>query len=99
MPAPAEAQNTPEIPTEEGKDKPVDSLDAGNIRASIWENKGQNGKYHSVTFSKSYQDKEGNWQRSSNFNKTDVLKLSHVASQAYERINQLEKDREQGIER
>ncbi|MEO1151472.1 MAG: hypothetical protein AAFW83_10870 [Pseudomonadota bacterium] len=79
MSSTAEAQNTLENQDLETKDKPVECLDAGNIRASIWENEGQNGKYHSVTFSKSYQDKDGNWQRTGSFNKNDVLKLSHIA--------------------
>ena len=50
------------------KRKPVDSKRCGRVNASIWPKDPDNDYSRlNVSFTRSYQDKEGKWQRSSNF--------------------------------
>jgi len=55
--------------------KPVKTIRVCNVQMAIWENK--NGEFvtQSVTFSKSYQDKDKNWKNTSSFN---YLELHYI---------------------
>jgi len=66
--------------------KPVESLRDGSVKAAIWENEGDKGKFHSVTFTRTYRDKEGNYADTNRFSGTDLLKLSNIATQSYEAV-------------
>ncbi|MFQ5620671.1 MAG: hypothetical protein ACE5FT_02405 [Candidatus Nanoarchaeia archaeon] len=69
--------------------KPVQTYRAGNISASIWENQvvnkdGTNGVYHTVSLSRSYQDKQGEWKSTTNMRVGDLPKAELVLRKAYE---------------
>jgi len=61
---------------------PVEVIRDGAIKASIWSNEGENGKYLTVTFSRTYT-KDGEAHSSSSFSGRDLLVLSEIARQAY----------------
>lgn len=88
------------------KQRPVERLSDGNIRASVWENTRENGTHHSVTISRSYQDKEGTYRDTQSFGHNDLLKLSRIAERAYDFIRerrtqtrQITRERDQDRER
>jgi hypothetical protein len=61
----------------------------GRISASIFENKSDKGTFPSVVFQRLYEDGEGNVKHSSSFSGVELLKLSRLASQAYDRVIEL----------
>lgn len=76
--------------------RPVETLRDGAVKASIWENEGPKGKFHSVTFARTYKDQNGQISDTGRFSGTDLLKLSKLAGQSYDAVNQRrEKEREQ----
>ena len=52
--------------------KPVAKVKSGAVVGTIWQNEGQNGPFYTITFSRSYKDREGNWQRTSNLRHKDM---------------------------
>lgn len=68
------------------KQKRPENIWDGNIKASIWENEGESGKFHSVTFSRTYEDRDGNPRDAHSFTGTDVLKVSELAREAYDEV-------------
>lgn len=62
--------------------KPLEVLRDGAIQASIWNNEGENGKYLTVTFSRTYK-KDDELQSSQSFSGRDMLVLAELARQAY----------------
>jgi hypothetical protein len=76
--------------SQQPKAKPVSKLRDGKISAAIWANTSQEGKTaYSVSFSRTYQDGDGNYKDSSSFSATDLLKLARLAGQAYDEIKRL----------
>ena len=71
------------------KTSPEKHITAGAIRASIWKNEtvnkeGQPQSSRSVTFERSYKDKEGNWKITSSLQINDLPKAILVLNKAYE---------------
>lgn len=66
--------------------KPVETLRDGNVKAAIWENDSEKGAFHSVSFARSYRDKEGNYADANRFSGADLLKLSRLAEQSYDAV-------------
>ena len=58
------------------KNKPKQHYRFGNITLSVWEKEFEGKPISSYTLSKSYTDKEGNWQNTAIFNKQDLFKVS-----------------------
>lgn len=69
--------------------KPAKTLRDGTIKATIWKNQGEKGAYYSVDLSRGYKDNNGAWQETTSFSGTDLLKVSHLASRAYDAIANL----------
>jgi len=69
--------------------KPALTLTDGNIKATIWKQQGPNGSFYSAAFSKTYRDEQGNYHNSHSFAGTDLLKVSQLAQQAYQRSREL----------
>jgi hypothetical protein len=63
-------------------DKPV-TFKVGRVRAAVWANEGETGVWHSVTLSRLYKDKDGNWQDSTSFFPEDLPLLIKAADQAH----------------
>ena len=60
--------------------KPVRTLRDGLLKAAIWKNQGTESVFYSVTFERSYKDKDGNFKDTSSFTGVDLLRLSNRAS-------------------
>lgn len=69
--------------------KPVDAIRDGAIKASIWRNPSEKGPFYSVTFTRTFTDAEGKFRDADSFGGSDLLKLSHLAGKAYDRIGEL----------
>ena len=64
---------------------------AGAISATVWRNTikrkdGSDADVRSVTFQRSYQDKEGAWKNTSSLRAMDLPKAALVLNKAYEYI-------------
>nr|WP_319517142.1 hypothetical protein [uncultured Cohaesibacter sp.] len=68
--------------------RPVDKLNDGNLKASIWENESEKGTFHSVSFARTYRDKDGNLADTNHFSKNDLLKLSRLAEKSYDNVRE-----------
>lgn len=74
------------------KNKPVETLRDGNLKASIWRNQGESGPYYSTTFARTWRDNQGNYHDSHSFSGTDLLKLQELSRQAYTRTGELRRE-------
>ena len=72
------------------KKQPVMRFRAGRNRVAVWENKGANGTWYSVTPSRSYRDERGNWQDTSSFGLQDIPVLCRLLDQAYDYLYSLQ---------
>lgn len=67
------------------KKSPVMVIRDGALKASIWENEGENGSYLTTTFARTYT-KDGKPQDSYSFGRNDLLAVSELARRAYGKI-------------
>lgn len=71
-----------------GKNLPEKKFSTGAITATVWHNENQtkNGTidFQTVSLQRSYQDKEGKWQTTSNLRINDLPRASLVLQKAYE---------------
>lgn len=67
---------------------PEKKITAGAISATIWKNYSQNSQgtntYYTVSFRRSYKDKQGIWQTTSTLGLQDLPKAQLVLQKAYE---------------
>ena len=71
------------------KNAPERKFRAGAIAATVWKNQGsdKNGsptEYRTVSFERSYMDKEGKWQTTSSLRINDLPRAAVVLTKAYE---------------
>ena len=63
---------------------------AGAISATVWKNQGikdgQTSEYSTVTFERSYKDKDRNWQTTNSLRVNDLPKAAVVIQRAYEEL-------------
>ena len=64
------------------KKKPVHTIRIGSLEAAIWENDGDNGTFHAVTFSRKYR-KDDRVRNSDSFSGSDLLALAKLADMAH----------------
>lgn len=64
------------------KNKPLQTLRDGAIKASIWQNASEKGPFYSVEFSRTYKTGEV-FKDSGSFSGSDLLKISRLAEAAY----------------
>ncbi len=55
--------------------KPEISIRVGGVQVSVWGNETEKGTMYSITFSKSYKDKSGEWKTTGNFKPNDLALL------------------------
>ena len=67
--------------------KPAHTIRYRNLKATIWLNTGQNGGFYSVSFTRSYQDKDEQWHDATSFNTGDLPTLAKLANDAHSWIN------------
>lgn len=68
--------------TDQKRNAPIIVLRDGSLKASVWENDGENGKYLTTTFAKTYSN-DGDPQDTQSFGKSDLLAISELARRAY----------------
>jgi hypothetical protein len=74
-------------------------VDGGNIKAHSWENQGKNGDYYTMTFLRTYTDREsGSEKTTHSFRPQDIERLIAVAEKAREYIATLSKSRDESPE-
>ena len=68
------------------KQGPIEEFSSATIRGSIWENEvlheGQKIIVHNVKVTRSYRDKDGNWQDTNSYRPQDLAHLRLVAEAA-----------------
>ncbi len=69
--------------------KPTQTLRDGLLKATIWKNEGDKGAFFSVNLTRSYQDEAGNYHDSDSFSNSELLRIAHLATRAYDRISEL----------
>lgn len=72
-----------------GKNTPYKKFRAGPIVATVWENEaenkdGQKVKYKTISFERSYKDKNDEWQTTNSLRTNDLPKAILVLGKAYE---------------
>ncbi len=56
----------------------------GRVEAAVWDRDLEEGrKVYSVTLQRSYQDKEGQWQRTSSLDENDLLPAAKALDECY----------------
>jgi len=75
--------------TTEPKSLPVDTWRVGFLSAAIWQREAKDSAYYSVSFERSYKDAQGNWQTTSNLDYEDLMNVSKMAEQAFDKITAL----------
>jgi len=73
----------------EDRNRPLEILRDGALRASIWENSRDGQTSHSVQFRRSYRDQGGQVRDTDSFFAADLLRLAHLATQSHDRLNRL----------
>jgi len=71
------------------KQRPVETLRDGAIKAAIWKNESEKGAFFSVTFARTYKDGDGNLQDTDSFSGSQLLRLARLADKAYDRTAKL----------
>ena len=75
--------------TKKTKQRPVETLRDGAIKAAIWKNESENGVFFNVTFARTYKDGDGDLNDTDGFSGTQLLRLSRLAGKAYDRTVEL----------
>ena len=71
---------------------PADVIRDGRLKATIWQNSGENGPFWSVEFAKTITDQNGNAKDVRSFSQTETLRISELSREAYGRVNSLKKE-------
>ena len=69
--------------------RPVDSMRDGAIEVSIWKRETEKGMAFNTERSRSYLDKDGNWQKTHSIPERDLLRAARLDEQAYSKIQKL----------
>lgn len=72
--------------------RPADTIRDGALKATIWENQGENGVYHTTTLARTYEDRNGDLRDTNSFSGTDLLRIAELARAAYARSNDLRRE-------
>jgi len=86
----------------EVRNVPEKKFRAGLITATVWKNefKGENGElkeYRTVSFDKSYKDKNGNWKSTNTLRMNDLPKAAMVLEEAFKYLALVEKENDDTI--
>lgn len=76
---------------------PLETFRDGRLKATVWENTGDNGPYHTVTLAKVYEDREGKLQETNSFTGSELLRVAELAREAHAFTKDLK--REHALER
>jgi len=65
-------------------EKPEKKFKAGPVSSTIWQNNHEKGAFYTISISRNYKDKEGNWQSTNSLRLNDLPKATVVLQKAYE---------------
>ena len=74
------------------QNQPIETLRDGRLKATLWENQGENGSYHTVTLAKVYEGKDGQLQETSSFSAGELLRVAELARESHGLIRDLRRD-------
>ena len=69
--------------------QPIDTLRDGRLKATIWKNQGDSGSFYTVNLTRSYQDEAKEWRDSDSFSGSELPRIAHLATRAYDRTSEL----------
>lgn len=72
---------------------PADTLRAGRVKATIWERDSETGPAFGTQISRTYTDKEGQPRDTPYLSGADLLRAARVAERAYDREEELKRER------
>lgn len=65
--------------------KPEHDIKAGDVQATFWKNQSDKGEYLSIQLTRSYKDKQDQWQKQTiNLRVNDLPKIAMICNKAYE---------------
>lgn len=74
--------------------RPVQSHRDGAIEVTIWKQDGDKGPHYNTERTRSYRDKNGDWQKTHSIPERDLLRAARLDEKAYESIQAMRtKDR------
>lgn len=73
------------------KQRPVETLRDGALKAAIWKNESENGSFFAVTFARTYRNGDEELRDTDSFSGSQLLRLSRLADKAYDRTAKLTK--------
>ena len=73
------------------KQRPVESLRDGAMKAAIWRNESENGAFFNVTFARTFKNDKGELKDTESFSGAQLLRLARLAEKAYDRTSKLTK--------
>jgi len=80
------------------KKRPEKKFRAGAVTATIWKNQTEDNKeYSTVSFERSYKDKNGEWKTTNSLRVNDLPKAAMVLNKAYEFLALNEKEVEEEV--
>ena len=71
---------------------PLTTLRDGMLKATVWENEGKTGPYHSVTLSKLYEGDDGKLKETQSFSPSDLLHVAELARDAHRVVRDRRRD-------
>lgn len=72
---------------------PPKNLREGALNLAIWKNDGEHGPRFSSNLTRSYKDKEGEWQKTSQLREQDQLPASRLFSRGHDHIREQKQER------
>jgi hypothetical protein len=79
-------------PPSPSKNAPVEVLRDGALKATIWENAGENGPYFTTTFARTYQASDGSLKDAHSFSGSEMLRVPELPRQAYSTVSAYRRD-------
>jgi hypothetical protein len=74
------------------KNKPIEVIRDGVLKATIWENEGENGVIYSTTLARTYHANDGSLKDAHSFSGSELLRVAELARQAYAAVNAHRRD-------
>ena len=79
--------------------KPIDTLRDGSLKATIWSNFGEKGTFYTVNLTRTYKDDADKYHDSDSFSGSELLRIAHLATRAYDRVSELRQADKADLER
>jgi len=78
--------------------QPVETIRDGSLKATIWQNQGENGPYFTTTLAKTYEDRDGKLRDTYGFTGSELLRVAELARTAYAQSIALRREPEPQVE-